>query len=65
MKDKVPLIEPRKIAVITGVAIGLGLVVHAFFLLVALVIALFVVTEWTVHQIEEHLRAFRAAHRHP
>ena len=61
---KDPVMQPRTVAVLTGLAIGLGITVHPFFFLVALGIILAVTMEWAVRKGFESLHQSRMIHRH-
>jgi hypothetical protein len=57
--------EARTIALLSGLAIGLGLVVHQVFFWVAFGIWAFAVTEWTLGKRHEQSGDRRLIHRHP
>jgi hypothetical protein len=63
--QKLPMMEARTVALLIGLAIGLGIAVHEFFFVVALGIVLVVVVEWTAQRVHEYLHDFRLFHRYP
>jgi hypothetical protein len=56
--------EPARVAVLLGLAVGLGMAVHESFFVVAGVIAIGAVAVATVHAIENHVERARIAHQH-
>jgi hypothetical protein len=62
-----PFLEARTVAVLIGLAIGLGIALHEVFFFVALLIALGAVIEWAVEATAEHqhVRHLKLTHRHP
>lgn len=63
--QKLPMMEARTVALLIGLAIGLGIAVHEFFFVVALGIVLVVALECTAQRIYEYLHDFRLFHRYP
>lgn len=63
--QKLPMMEARTVALLTGLAVGLGIVVHEFFFVVALGVVMIVIGEWTAQKVQEYLRDFRMFHRYP
>jgi hypothetical protein len=61
-----PFMEAKTVAVLAGLAIGLGIALHEAFFFVALLIALAVAIEWAVEAIakHQHVRHLKLAHRH-
>ena len=61
-----PVLEARTVAVLIGLAIGLGIALHEAFFLVALLIALGAAVVWAVEVTAEHqhVRYLALAHRH-
>jgi hypothetical protein len=57
-------VDPARVALLLGLSIGLGIVVHEGFFLVAGVIAVGALTVATVHTIQEHSDGARLAHQH-
>jgi hypothetical protein len=62
-----PFLEARTVAVLIGLAIGLGIALHEAFFFVALLIALSAGIEWAVETTAEHqhVRHLKLTHRHP
>ena len=60
-----PMMEGRTVAVLAGLAVGLGIVLHEMFFILGLGIVLVEITLWTARGIEEYLREFRMFHRYP
>ena len=62
-----PFLEARTVAVLIGLAIGLGIVLHEAFFFLAFLIALGAAIEWAVEATAEHqhVRHLKLAHRHP
>lgn len=58
-----PFLEARTVAVLIGLAIGLGIALHEAFFFVALLIALGAAIEWAAEH--QHVRHLRLANRHP
>jgi len=63
--QKLPMMEARTVALLLGLAIGLGIAVHECFFVMALGIVLVVAVEWTAQTIQDYLRDFRMFHRYP
>jgi len=63
--QKRPMMEPRTAAVLIGLTLILGLIVHQFFFVGALGVMLFVTLEWTAQKLQEYLRQFRSFHWYP
>lgn len=63
--QRIPVMEARTVALLTGLAVGLGIVVNEFFFVVALGIVLVVFAEWTAQRIQEYLHDFRLFHKSP
>jgi uncharacterized protein (DUF2062 family) len=61
---KVPIMEARTAALLTAFAVGLGMAVHPFFFVLALIVLLVVAVEWTAEKACEYLQEFRRAYRH-
>ena len=59
------IMEPRMMALLVGMAIGLGITVHEFFFVVGLGIVLVVAVEWTTRTAREYLYDVRPVLRHP
>jgi len=59
-----PLMQPRTVVVLTGLAIGLGIALHPVFFLVALAIVLGEAGEWALGKIGEHVWHSKLTHRH-
>jgi hypothetical protein len=62
-----PFLDARTVAVLLGLAIGLGIALHEAFFFVALLIALGAGIEWAVQATAEHqhVRHLKLMHRHP
>lgn len=60
-----PKIEPRTLALVLGLALGLGLAVHEVFLVIGAVVAMAAAGEHILHAARKHLNATRPVHRHP
>jgi hypothetical protein len=58
------IMEPRTMALLVALAIGLGIALHEFFFVVALCIVLIVAVEWTARTACEYLHDLRSAQRH-
>jgi type IV secretory pathway TrbD component len=63
--QQIPMMEARTVALLTGLAVGLGIVVHEVFFVIALAIVLLVVAEWTAQRIQKYLHDFRMFHKYP
>jgi hypothetical protein len=63
MKD-LPRLETRTVALLTGLAIGLAIVVHDIFFVVAALIVLATPIESAVHWIYEHVTHKTLEHQH-
>jgi hypothetical protein len=63
--QKFPMMEARTVALLVGLAIGLGIAVHELFFVAALGIVLVAALEWTAQRIHEYLHDFRLFHRYP
>jgi len=61
-----PFLQARTVALLIGLAIGLGVVVHGAFFFVALLIALAAAIDWAVEaKLEhQHFSHLNLAHRH-
>jgi hypothetical protein len=59
--------RPEAVAVVLGLAVGLGLALHEVFFLLPLVFLLGLECEWTAEKAHEFFRHFhlRLQHRHP
>ena len=57
-----PFMEARTVAVLIGLAIGLGIALHEAFFFVALLIALGAAVVWAAEH--QHIRHLTLAHRH-
>ena len=57
-------IGPARVALLLGLSIGLGVVVHEGFFVVAGAIAVGALTVATMHAIQEHSDGTRLAHQH-
>ena len=62
-----PFLEARTVAVLIGLAIGLGIALHEAFFFVAFLIALGAAIVWAVEATAEHqhVRHLKLTHRHP
>ena len=63
--QQIPMMETRTVALLTGLAVGFGIVVHEVFFVVAFGVVLVVVAEWTAQRIQEYLLDFRMFHKYP
>ena len=63
--QKIPVMETRTVALLTGFAVGLGIIVHQIFFVVALGVVLIAIAEWTAQRIQEYLHDFRMFHKYP
>jgi type IV secretory pathway TrbD component len=63
--QQIPMMETRMVALLTGLAVGFGIVAHEVFFIVALGIVLVAVAEWTAQKIQEYLHDFRMFHKYP
>lgn len=60
---RLPMIEPRTVAVLAALAVGFGIAVHPFFFVVGLMIVLLPVMEWTTQKLGDYLHSFRRSYR--
>ena len=58
-------IEPRTLALVLGLALGLGLAVHQMFLVIGAAVAIAAAGEHMLHAARKRLHATRTIHRHP
>ena len=63
--ERLLLMEPRTIALLLGLAVGLGLAVNEMFFAAVLVLILIVTGHWTMQKGREHLRDIGLRLRHP
>ena len=54
------LMEPRTIALVLALAVGLGLAVHENFFAAGLAVLAFVAAHWTTQKAREYLRGFNS-----
>ena len=60
----IPSMQMRTVVLLLAFAIGLGIAVHSFFFIVALLIILIAMVEWTAEKLLEYLRTFKKTHRY-
>lgn len=56
--------DPTRVALLIGLSVGLGIVVHEGFFLLAGAIAIGALTAASVHALHEHARHTHVAHQH-
>lgn len=62
--QRFPMMEARTVALLVGLAMGLGIVVHEVFFLVGGAIAVGALTVATAHALQEHAEQTRPARQH-
>jgi hypothetical protein len=60
----IPSMQMRTVILLLAFAVGLGIAVHPFFFIVALLVILVAMAEWTAEKLWEYVRAFRKTYRY-